>query len=220
MRHIRLVAFQDQVTGEVGLGIKGHTSHPELLCDWTGAMIAHDIVEHQNGLDRIGDVGDEIEALGASWHIRGRHGLFDSKYHTPEYVMAAGLSQTACDLYDEGQHWFPRLGRYKTAEHYCDEDFEAILEEARPILTRDLHSEMDDPSNFPEEAFWDNALHLLRMGYRKSARRWGENFRGTNTFQAIRNACAPFAKDCTEGDEFRLSYGDGRAQCVQLAGDW
>lgn len=213
MRHVRLVAFEDYY-GNVGLGFKGHTSHPELVASRDGVLIAHDIVEHQNGLDAIGCVADELQALGSVWHIRGQHGFPEQRsYFSPEYSLATDIAKCAMDLDNEDQRWQPRYGQYRTWEHYQDEAFDCILEEAKPLIRSGReHCE----GFFDMQAYLENAKHLLRVGYRKSERRWGERHDGLDMFNRIRDAVAPHAKHCEEGQEFRLSYGNGQAICQEV----
>lgn len=98
MRHVRLISFEDQVTGEVGLGFKGHTSHPSLLGDREGGLIAHDIVEHQRSLGAIGSVEDELIALGALWQVRGSLGFPEREtrnYYSPDRTLASEVATLA-----------------------------------------------------------------------------------------------------------------------------
>jgi len=58
---------------------KGAT-HPNLNAGRSGLMLAHDLLEHQNGAAALGTVIDEMEAFGAIWAIRGQHSvLFDGE---------------------------------------------------------------------------------------------------------------------------------------------
>ncbi len=71
--------------------------------------------------------------------------------------------------------------------------------------------------HFPLDSFLDNALHLMRMGFNKAKRRWGMGHLGIDTFQAIRDAVRPYAQRPEfAGQEYRLSYGDGRARCTEI----
>ena len=68
MRYVRLQVAEDQLSGELGLKIKGMRA-TEGMAMGSGLLVAHDLLEHQNGLRAIGSVGDELEALGGIWHV-------------------------------------------------------------------------------------------------------------------------------------------------------
>jgi hypothetical protein len=218
MRHIRLVSFEDKPTGELGLGIKGHTHDERLFSDREGALLAHDIVEHQNGIAAIGCPADELEAIGAIWQVRGRHGTLLNHNHHPRCIyesIAYDVVTCADEVTGEYNRWWPALGQYRTRPHDYDEDFMEILAKARPmIVEQNADCERDD---WPLDAFMENALHLMRMGFNKAKRRFGMHCLGADTYCAIRDAIRPQAKHLEfAGQEFRLSYGDGRAYCQEV----
>lgn len=221
MRHVRLIAFEDQICGNLGLGFKGHTSHPEILADTEGTLIAHDLLEHQNGLDAIGCVADELEAIGAIWQVRGRHGMFfmpSDKYGRCLYEsLASDVAKCAVDLnMSETFDWWPRFGRYQTREHDYDEDFRLVLEKARPLIVAEM-GRAEGFKDYPLDEFLENALHLMRMGFNKARRRFGMDAYGSQLFCAIRDAVRAQAKWVEhEGQEFRLSYGNGEARCEEI----
>ena len=222
MKHIRLVGFEDEPTGNLGLIVKGMAGD-NIYSDGTGSLIAHDIVEHQNGLARIGCPADEIEALGGMWFTRGRHGSLFEKRQTfsRNVVEAVGLGDFGLigrDWWWSDKRWYPRFGQYRTRAHDYDDDFRDILEAAK----FGIKSEMDceGVTDFPMEEFLENSLHLLRIGFNKARRRWGDGMLATDTYCAIRDAIEPHAKRVEfEGQEFLLSYGGGRARCVEFFPD-
>ncbi len=121
MRHIRLVAFEDEPTGNLGLIVKG-SEGPEIYSDNKGSLIAHDIVEHQNGMAAIGGIDDELEAIGALWQVRGRHGtLLHEGYQWRGLYEIIGGGDVAFCAHEldsaEMTPWYPRMGRYRTARH-------------------------------------------------------------------------------------------------------
>lgn len=222
MRHIRLVSFEDEPTGTLGLIIKGNAG-PEVFADTSGRLLAHDILEHQNGIGRIGEIDDELEALGALWQVRGRHGdmVEDDRrgWYSPMTAVAHDVVTCAVDFDNsESKRWYPRLGQYRTHAHDYDEELMGILEEAKPMIRANLYEEALD--HFPMDAFLDNALHLMRRGFRKAERRFGDGFEGVSLFRAIRDAIRPCCKWVEmPGQEFRLSYGNGRAYCEEVYAD-
>lgn len=216
MRHVHLTAFEDEPTGSLGLGFLGYTSHPELYADREGGLIAHDIVEHQNGIRNIGSPQDELEAMGGYWFARGQHGYTGN----PNYMGTAHDAVGKADIITIAEDtfcgdWTPRLGAYRTHRHDYDEDFHEIIDIARKALPANFDPE--DLTRFPLEAFLDNALHLMRIGFNKARRRFGDGFRALDTFEAIKRAVAPHAKHVEySGQQFLLSYGNGRAFCHEL----
>lgn len=217
MRAVRLIGYRDEPTGELGLIIKG-SEGPEIFSDREGGLIAHDVVEHQNGFAAIGCPADELEALGGLWHSRGRHGDLHHEYWRDpiETVGTGDIPQIARDWQNaENQRWYPRLGRYRTKRHLHDDEFEAILAHAPKNILAECYDE-EEREKFPMEAFLDNALHLMRMGFNKAQRRFGRGWASNETYLAIREAVKPFAKSPDEGAEYVLCYGNGEARCRQI----
>lgn len=214
MRHITLESFMDDY-GNLGLILAGAPRTDSLMADTNGGLIAHDLLEHQNGPSRIGDIDDEIEALGACWQIRGRHGDFCNddprigSAWTPEQNTILGLATVARDAAYAG--WQPKT--YHTRPHDEDETFIDMLDWVRPHV----RGEIEDEPGFPLEAFLENSLHLIRTGYRKAERRFGDRYDGLDQFRAIKNAIKPHAHHAEhEGRRFRLSYGAGTARCEEI----
>ncbi len=215
MRYVKLVAVCDEYDTAPGLVVAGTVMDEGMAADRDGFMVAHDILEHQNGIKAIGPIDDELEAIGGIWQVRGRGGdlcqYTYSRYSVEENV-ASDLSRMARDVcYSEG--WRPRLGRYRTQRHDHDESFESILQYAREEIPKELDAE--ELRSLPLEAYLDNALHLMRRGFRKAERRFGDRFAGINLFKAIQQAVKRTHIDF-EGQEFRLAYGDGKASVTEI----
>jgi hypothetical protein len=217
MRHLTLISFEDEPTGELGLIFKG-CEGPEILADTTGRLLAHDLLEHQNGFDRIGCPEDELEAMGGLWQVRGRHGdmVEDERrsHWTPIQSLGWELVTIASQTDSSEGGWRPRHHRYRTHRHDYDEEFMEAIDFARPKIRDELR---DNEGHLDVEAFLDNALHLMRRGFRKAERRFGDGFLGVDTFRRVMEAIKPHAKNLDgPGQLFRLSYGDGRATCKPI----
>lgn len=63
---------EDQNTGEMGLSFGLDIDYPSVATE--GLLVAHDLIEHVNGLDRIGTIADELQALSGVWLTRASHG--------------------------------------------------------------------------------------------------------------------------------------------------
>lgn len=92
--------------------------------------LAHDIVEHVNGLDKIGTVEDELMALGAVWVTRGQWGGISQNRH----ITATPYEQIATDVYEMFEHSdYVPLAKFEgiPAQSGHWEDLEVICEHAR-----------------------------------------------------------------------------------------
>lgn len=214
MRYVRLVAVSDEYDTSPGLVVKGTPMSEGMMADRTGDLIAHDLLEHQNGVKAIGPIDDELEALGGIWQVRGRWGDMCTdrpSMYSPAENVASDITRMFGEI--DGQDWRPRLLKYRTHRHDNDDDFREMIEIAR----RDIKREWDDwaEHHFRFEAYLDNALHLMRRGFRKAARRFGDRFGGINQFKAIQRAVKGAHIDF-EGQEFRLAYGNGEARVEEI----
>jgi hypothetical protein len=220
VRHLTLVSFEDEPSGNLGLIFKG-TEGPEIFADSSGTLLAHDLLEHQNGFGRIGCPEDELEAMGGLWQVRGRWGdMVDEDWRvwsiwSPVQTLGWELVTIARHTAEgENVHWSPRLGRYHTRRHDYDEDFMEAIDFARPKIREEVR---DSEGFFDIEAFLENALHLMRRGFRKAQRRFGDDTLGIDTFRRFKEAVAQHCKNVeAPGEEYRLSYGNGRVTCTRL----
>ncbi|MBA3831641.1 MAG: hypothetical protein H0X34_07070 [Chthoniobacterales bacterium] len=230
MRHIRLIAAADEYDTAPGLIIKGQPDFESLMADRDGTLIAHDILEHQNGTEPMGAVWDELEALGAIWQVRGRHGDMASRrpsFHSAQSNVASEVTRMFSE-YETDPNNGPGGLLVGSRPHLYDEDFAEIIEIARRDIPREYNnmgngSEGEDANGWsPElheifETYLTLALHRMRAGFRKAEKRFGDGFAGHSLFVAIRDAVGDAVKSVDyEGQEFRLSYGNGEATCTEV----
>lgn len=214
MRSLRLKSINCSVSGELGLVGKGMKLTHGTSADNDGTLLAHDILEHQNGLKSIGSVGDEIEALGGVWFVRGQHGqLRRGSHHTPHDGVASDLSNL-CEIYMRGVPM--RVDVINTREHDCDVDFEDVI----AISKNSNKWWIKDCENFDQKRykeFYRSAIHILRTGYNKANRRFKSPEYAHRLFwdmsEAIGRACE-FLE--FEGQEFVLRYGNGEVTCREF----
>lgn len=220
MRHVTLVAVSDEFDTKPGLALKGApVNAPGFMADREGVLIAHDLLEHVNGPREIGSVWDELEALGAIWQVRARHGdLFTGRpsYSSMAVNIASDLTRMFADWIGEERYCGPGRFTVGTRPHDYDSDFLECIEIAR----KDIPHESNCPRDWEEiaphlETYLALALRRMRIGFRKAQKRYGKGFHGSNQFVAIREAVAA-ARVEFEGQEFRLSYGNGEAQVSEI----
>lgn len=205
MRYIRLETGSDEYDTSLGFKFKGAGQYEGLMVDRDGMLTAHDILEHQNGAKNIGSIRDEMEALGGGWQVRGRWGDMcrEGGNQGPIANFASDFVRMARDGFWE--NWTPpKQGK---RAHLYDDDFRSILEDARPQIRAEIEDmEADD--------YLQTALQLMRVGFNKAERRFGDRFAGINQFKAIQEAVAKAVKWIDwEGQEYLLAYGNGEAKC-------
>lgn len=214
---VELVAFHDEPTGELGLKVAAVTNHPEMYAAREGRLIAHDILEHVNGPEEIGDVGDELEALGAIWYIRGRNCDLSrdgtgSAYGPHENVasdVAEMLRKCICDPSE-----FPALGK-RTQGHDMDDDFHEIINYGQKSARAELRACEQTFKQSDVERFCRVTLSRMRTGYRKAERKY-KNVDANGAFWNIAEVVTKAAKHIEyDGQRFEVRYNwdTGRASC-------
>jgi len=214
-----MTAKEDYSLGELGLMLDDvhQMDYPSVAME--GRLIAHDILEHQNGLHNIGSIGDELEAVGAVWHVRGRWGdiIRDNvNINSSEQHLASDICNMAMIFAGGVGLHFPVP---RTYSHSDDETFEHIMELGRMSYRSEMESQTGEPVP-PIPEYFDACLHYMRSGYNKSNRRFGSGFRSNNLFWEIAEAVDPYAKHVEfEGQRFRLGYDNNRVLCYEIIED-
>lgn len=220
MKHVRLIAAVDEYDNKPGLMLKGIRMFDGFAVDRDGLSIAHDIIEHQNGLEHMGPVWDELEALGAIWYTRGRWGDMmtgSGSFYTPEQNIASDVTR----MFREWDgHYGPRGLSIGRRAHNEDETFNYICEMAR----NDIPKEDDEADLSRLDDYLAMSLRRMRSGYRKAEKRFerggASRFNAPNLFAAIKEAVKDAHRELEyEGQEFRLSYGNCEARCTAIYDD-
>ena len=169
LKTLVLEAFQDPEHGEIGLRVQGAPEGANAALD--GLTIAHDIVEHVNGIKEIGSIDDELEALGAIWFARGqfadlrRNGTGSA--HTPHQNIASDIVGMFRDHYYGAYVNLKPLQTQRLEEY--DDDLERIIAEA----LKTTRAEIDDDADLndviaKERAYIATCLPRMRRGIRKA----------------------------------------------------
>jgi hypothetical protein len=217
MRHITLVACSDAYDNSPGFILDGTSlDADDMMADREGTLLAHDLLEHQNGPREIGSVWDELEALGAIWQVRGRHGyLRPNAFHPPHVDIASDLDRMLPEFISCHRYGGPGPLTAGTRPHIHDADFLATIEEARASIPK--NHERDHYTQEDVDVFMELALRRMRIGFRKAERRFGTGYAGLALFQAVQKATSRAVSDIQcGGQRFRLSYGNGKAHICEL----
>jgi len=162
----RIIYTLDRCTGEYGFLLKSLPSvydYPSVSDE--GELIAHDLVEHQQGVKSIGSVGDELIALGGVWKVRGYSGMLgmNSRY-SPEENLSSDVVNLA-QLYLGGVPLREDTKKYYKTE--TSEWVEGVASYAKKALRDDYDYSAVDVANY-----LDKAKYLMSEGYRMANRRF------------------------------------------------
>ena len=211
MRHVTLIAKEDEEIGYVGLIINGMRNLDVVNPATEGRMVAHDLFEHVSGLDRIGSsAADELLALGALWYVRGRHAdLIRPNYsiYSPEESVGSDVALCMRRWLNDGREFGLPVPK---AENHIDSSLPYIL---RAVNPNDFGFEAEQGDLFK---FLLGARHFLNHGYAMAVRRYrGDGMKANSMFWNVADALDEevFKKDgLIEGQRFTLSYSRGDAR--------
>jgi hypothetical protein len=149
---------------------------------WHPPLVAHDVVEHCNGVENIGPVGDEIRALGGVWFVRILTGYGVPTHCSPEqwlsYDVGRMMTLDAGDLNDTGTNV------------KIDDDDAASFRKVACLAAGHWRDEWYDDDDAPT---WTDLLAVardayrgLKAGYKACQERYdGDQYKALNLYQAI-----------------------------------
>lgn len=184
-----LTAKECEHVGEVGITFNSLNIEDAPFVAFNGTIVAHDIIEHVNGIEHIGTVSDEFQALGGVIFTR-----LDMHRVTEQSLMNALLSLIS-RIYDG-------IGPFIPPQPETDDDnvFEWIIAVFRELVKIELSDEKLE--FFPMEEFCDQALQGMRLGYTKQKERFKSKYDACETFIKIEDAINSYFKLPSE-----YSYG-------------
>jgi hypothetical protein len=225
VKKIKLIVGEDAVTGEMGLKLAGL---PDI--DWDasmtmeGRLIAHDLLEHVNGVENIGGIGEELQAMGGAWFVRGQFNdvTRSFNYNTAYEHIASDISNMARD-YASGESFGTKVPRTYSSE--WDSDFEDIINIAKDSAKSDLKDVIlcdgkDEAREYKKrlKKYFKAVIHFMRSGIRKATRKYKKATVVNTLFWDIAHAVdaiIPEVDYC--GQEFILTidYRNNRVYCEQ-----
>jgi hypothetical protein len=193
-----------------------------------GLTIAHDIIEHVNGLRNIGTIHDEMEALGGIWFVRGQTGQLRrdniGSAYTVEQNLAADLVRMWGEWQNEAAEFRPYRGRppRPRGDYYEDvvETAQKISRHALEGIRREQEYRQDNEP-LDEQVVADylaSARHYFLTGYRKARRRYDDRpVYANHMFWLIAAALDKWVKHVEyEGQRLRLGYSRGKARVWEI----
>jgi hypothetical protein len=213
MKTAKIIIKEDLALGELGMILKDINMFNTPMVSHEGLLIAHDLLEHQNGLQAIGSIDDEIEALGGCWFVRGETGVLrQGSHYGPEESLSS-------DIMNLGTY-FCRGINFKTPvpnTYRCevDDNLQEIVELGIKSLKSEL-SYSDDKLDYDRINLFKSAcLHYLRAGYRKAKRKHKSTYQVNNIFNNIARTVDESVQIDYEGQEYILHYDNRRAYCEE-----
>lgn len=210
-------------TGELGFYVHGTPRTHGMFTGTSGVLVAHDLIEHVNGLGMIGSVGDELMALGAIWKVRGQWGDVVRGEVGSALSSEQHIAGEIPELYGHFHRGVPmRMEAPPTeGEKFLYEVWDAIADEAIKMVRGDWTT--DDEYSFETwEEFLSLGRHLFVAGGVKLEEIWGTNALAANSqFWSIHDEVEGHLQEgfYVEGQEFHLCYGEGDACIVPAEED-
>lgn len=211
MRYLRIQSITDDVTGELGFNIKGNnlSNDGQYFVSGDGLLIAHDIIEHQQGIDKIGvTLEDEIIAFGGIIYTRGMTGNLGSPMLRPEESLGIELAdffRYYNDIKITTKH-YPKKWDY---EELCEFDFIFdTVNKMKKILNENSYEEYYSEEDNKKELlnpYIEWIRHHLKYGVYLAHKRYGCNYKAMTMFKCIQDEVNRFSPSF-EGEEFILGY--------------
>lgn len=224
MKTIKLIAREDSEMGGIGLLIKGMCTDETVNPARGGLQIAHDLIEHVNGVREIGTIDDELEALGAIWYVRGQFNDLHRDSMGSAHDVYANIAGDVVRMFrDYFYGAYASVPAKQTRPCEADEAFKIIIDHmaAQAIGEADKKESVDAIIK-RRASYIAICLPRMRIGYRKAVRKYKTAAAANNLFWAIADAVEPYAKHC-EYAEYVLRYGFRQgwafAECEEFFGD-
>lgn len=213
MRNLRLRAVEDEEYG--GLGLKFVIPHKFCSGKFTiqsGLLLAHDLIEHQQGTKKIGSIGDEMVALGGICYARGQWGTLTkggSDYYSPAENIASDLYGQMAGLYFEGGIPF-RQKLVKSRDEDPSDFVDDVIEAARENWDKFYESwdyDTDELKQSQIDCYLEDCRTFMLHGSKLAARRFGSGTLANDLFWEIERQTDGLISDIEfEGQEFTLAY--------------
>ncbi len=186
------VAESWQGTGVIpcDININNFPAHDEEdIATRDAIIIAHDVIEHVNGIDQLGSVVDELQSFGAILHTRCKF---------EPHPLQHDISYCA-------KYWEPTIIEEQPANDY-DEDIMALLY----ILKHDSDygdDFFDDvPEGFDRDRFLYEVLQYMRIGARKQEARFEHSHHAYDMFMTVMEVGQKMLDEVYENQIFCLTF--------------
>jgi hypothetical protein len=191
IKEFQLIVREDENLGEMGWVVEELAEmeeQPSVARD--GYLIAHDIVEHVNGIEAIGGIGEELQAMGGVWNTRGQWGdIRRGRYqNTDPHEALANDFQNMAIRYLNGEEMGYEIPE-EVQESGYEDDFNDIWENTIIGLRREIEYEhfslsKDEIEKMIEE-FHKAAERFFHIGIIKHEALYGDRCNANTLFYNI-----------------------------------
>lgn len=217
-KNANLKVITCEATGENGLIVEGvKIIKDEPMAALEGRVIAHDLLEHPNGLESIGSVDDELEALGGVYFVRCGYSRLSDHYSNEESLSYDVVTLGLIHLVNNVSFKTP----VPILDHDSIDDQYDILDFFKSVVSfakKGMYSEIEDLEyNCTKEEidqlvnnYLNNALNYMLQGYIKTFKRFeGDNWDAYLQFEEIAFCMDVMLKHekLYTGDRFFLEWG-------------
>ena len=216
----KIIVQQDDYTGEWGWVIDGLSDMDQPSVTSDPYLIAHDIIEHVNGIDEIGGIGEELQAMGGLWNTRGQHGLIRREYtpHSPQKSVGYDFSNM-CIRFLQGEAMGCEIPELEESEF--EDDFNDIWECALEVIEDELeYIELeDDEIEKKIKEFHKSAESLFHLGVIKHQKLYGDRLNAYTLFYGIVDALEgkiEHEPEYNERIQITINYDDLEVDAIYL----
>ena len=210
VKHI-LTYEEDRSRGTLGFRIEGTKINPEAYNMATdGLLVAHDLIEHVNGLKQIGTIGDELEALGAIWFVRGQWGELRrdniGSASSVEQNIASDVINMGRSIVTKSTKYHKKVPNVKINGSDWLDTFKEIIQLSKLGLIGELEGEEWTQADL--EQYLSDTLKFMIAGCKKAHAKYrviGGAVRANNLFWNIAEAVDGALKQAEfQGQQFAL----------------
>ena len=205
-----LTARIDQATGELGYSL-AHTleiDYPMVATE--GALIAHDIIEHVNGIEKIGTIADELQAVAGVWRTRGQFADIRcdnvGRMHSPQDNVLSDVLGMGRAVHEGSASLIMR--EYDVEQAHEDPDYGDLLEYLTPRMIQEyIESETSEACGIEWcKEYYETTLYHFAKGWAAHVEQHPEAFKANNHYWGMAQALDPWMTPEYEGQQIQLHY--------------
>ena len=191
--------MEDFKSGELSMFLVG-TNFEDMDGSYDSSLVAHDIMEHVNGLGEIGGVIDEVKAIGAAYFTR---------YETGYNVTLEGMKGDLLDVSRYTNYAFTPIVDNRLLE---DAEEIGIKELADSVTLDDVESNKEHGDIENAQSYINNLVYWLMAGYQAAQSLYVCNHFAVDVFKEIERTIT----ECRNNNE----YGEFEGLEFDLRIDW